>query len=162
MSAEPDDTSDVAPPDLGDLTPGIVVNMMLCDAAQVYSGKLSVLGGGLSVVGPKPQPMAMAIHITVPWDQANVRHTWRLDLVDEDGRAVAVNGRPVAARGEFEAGRPAGLRPGSPLPMALSMTFPPMRLPAGRAFQFRFSIDDQTRPEWSVRFFTRADPEAAT
>lgn len=147
-----DDTRDTVP----DHSPGIVVNMLLCDAAQVAAGKISLLGGGLAVVGPKPQPMAMAIHITVPWDKANVKHQWQLELMDEDGRPVTIRERPVVAQGQFEAGRPAGLRPGSPLPMALAMTFPPMALPGGRAFQFRFSVEGESKPEWVARFFTRA------
>lgn len=141
-----------------DTSPGVVVNMLLCDAAQVAGGKLSLLGGGLAVIGPKPQPMAIGIHISVPWDQANTRHEWRLELIDEDGRPALVNKQPLVATGHFEAGRPAGLRPGSPLPMALAINFPPFRVPPGRAFQFRFGIDGQTRPEWSVRFFTREAP----
>ena len=54
---------------------GLRVNMMLCDSAQALNGRLFVLGGGLSVIGPKPQPLAIAIHVTVPWDRANIPHT---------------------------------------------------------------------------------------
>ena len=155
MDDQPEAIADAIP----DTSPGVVVNMLLCDAAQVAGGKLSMLGGGLAIVGPKPQPMAIGIHISVPWDQANVRHEWQLELIDEDGRPITLNKKPLMARGQFEAGRPAGLRPGSPLPMALAINFPPLPLPAGRAFQFRFTINEESRPEWSVRFFTREAPK---
>ena len=48
--------------------------MLLADSAQVADRKLYVLGGGLSVIGPRPQPMGVAIRIEVPWDRANT-HT---------------------------------------------------------------------------------------
>ena len=137
---------------------GIMVSMLLCDAAQVQGGRLSLLGGGLSIVGPKPQPMAVAIHIGVPWDRANIRHAWQLELVDEDGRPVAIKDRALTAKGHFEAGRPAGIRPGSPLSVALAINLAPIPLPPGRGFQFRFSIEGESKPEWAVRFFTKAVP----
>lgn len=136
--------------------PGIVVNLLLCDAAQVTGGRLSLLGGGLSAIGPKPQPMAMAIHISIPWDRANIRHSWLLDLVDEDGHPVRVRDEPLVARGHFEAGRPAGLRPGSSLAVALAVNLAPVPLPPGSAYQFRFSVEGESQPGWSVRFTTRS------
>ena len=65
--------------------PTLRVTMLLADSAQVADRKLYVLGGGLSVIGPRPQPMGVAIRIEVPWDRANTPHQWRLDLLDEDG-----------------------------------------------------------------------------
>jgi len=62
--------------------------MLLADSAQVSEGKLFVLGGGWSRIGPGPTPSAVAIIIEVPWDQTNVTHRWRLELVDSDGRPV--------------------------------------------------------------------------
>ncbi|MFV2039500.1 MAG: hypothetical protein ACC660_04600 [Acidimicrobiales bacterium] len=138
--------------------PGIVVNLLLCDAAQVAAGRLSLLGGGLTVIGPKPQPMAMAIHISVPWDRANVRHGWELELVDEDGHPVHIKDVPVVARGHFEAGRPAGLRPGSSLAVTLAINLAPIPLAPGRAFQFRFSVEGESKPGWAARFSTRSGP----
>ena len=42
------------------------VTMLLADAAQVADGRLSVLGGGIAVLPPTPQPMALALIVTVP------------------------------------------------------------------------------------------------
>ena len=64
------------------------VTMLLADYVQVSDGKLTVVGGGWSLTGPEPTPFGIAILVHVPWDQANRRHTLRLELVDADGRAV--------------------------------------------------------------------------
>lgn len=135
---------------------GLNVNMLLCDSAQASGGKLFVLGGGLSVIGPKPQPLALAIYVTVPWDRANIAHHWHLDLVDEDGRAVSLGDKPVRVNGRFEAGRPAGLRAGTPLGVALAINLTALRLKAGGGYSFVLDIDGESRPEWRSQFFVRA------
>ena len=98
--------------------PTLRVTMLLADSAQVADRKLYVLGGGVSVIGPRPQPMGVAIRIEVPWDRANVAHQWRLDLLDEDGHPVMINDQPLVVHGRFEAGRPAGLKAGTPLTLS--------------------------------------------
>ena len=135
---------------------GLRVNMMLCDSAQAVNGKLFVLGGGLSVIGPKPQPLALAIHVTVPWDRANISHLWTLSLVDEDGRPITVGDKPVAVTGRFEAGRPAGLRAGTPLGVPLAINLTALRLKPSIGYSFVFEIDGESRPEWRSQLFVRA------
>jgi len=137
---------------------GPTVNMLLCDSAQANGGKLYMLGGGLAVVGPKPQPLAIALHITLPWDRANIPHEWKISLTDEDGKAVTANEKPLEVRGRFEAGRPAGLRPGTPLGVSLAINIPPLPLPAGRSYTFTLSIDDATEPNWRVTFYKKEAP----
>lgn len=134
---------------------GLRVNMLLCDAAQASNGKLFVLGGGLSVIGPKPQPLALAIHVTVPWDRANISHAWKLDLVDEDGRPAIIGEKPVNVNGRFEAGRPAGLRAGTELGVALAINLTALRLKPGIGYSFVFGIDSESRPEWRAQLFMR-------
>jgi hypothetical protein len=138
--------------------PGLGVDMLLCDAAQVSGGKLFILGGGLAAIGPKPQPMALALQITVPWDRANIRHQWRIQLLDEDGHPVAVRDKTVAVQGQFEAGRPAGLRPGTPLGVSLAINLAPLPLEPGTGYTFTLSIDGRSEPDWRVRFFVRPGP----
>lgn len=134
--------------------------MLLCDAAQVADRKLYILGGGLGVIGPRPQPIGVAIRIEVPWDRANLPHAWRLDLVDEDGRAVLARERPVVVKGRLEAGRPAGTRPGTPLSVPLAITFPALPVEPGRSYAWRFSIDGHTADDWHQSFHVRAAPPA--
>ena len=118
------------------------VTLMLADSAQAVEGKLYILGGGWSVTGPEPTPMAIAMKLEVPWDETNRRHAWRLELLDSDGGPVTLSsgadGRAIEIGGEFEVGRPAGVKPGTPidLPLAINLTRPgararrPLRLEA--------------------------------
>src|SRR5437879_10908137 len=110
------------------------VTMLLADAAQAINGKLYILGGGWSIIGPDPVPSAIAIKIEVPWDEANKRHKLKLELVDEDGRPVTVptptGEKPVQLEGDFEVGRPPGLKPRPPLGMAMPLNVGPFPLQA--------------------------------
>lgn len=135
------------------------VTMLLADSAQAVNGKLYILGGGWSITGPDPAPMAIAIKIEVPWDQANKRHALKLALVNEDGQPVLVptptGDRPVELNGEFEVGRPAGLKEGTPLDVALAINIGPLPLQSGGRYVWRCSIDDKSSEDWQVAFTTR-------
>lgn len=132
------------------------VNMMLADAAQSMGGKLFVLGGGLSVVGPNPQPLALAIYISVPWDQANIAREWTVRIIDEDGRKVGPEDKPVEVTGRFEAGRPPGLRAGTPLGVALAISFNGIPLKPGTGYSFIFDIEGETHPEWRCPLYVKS------
>lgn len=133
--------------------------MLLADSAQVADRKLYVLGGGLAVIGPRPQPMGVAIRIEVPWDRANVGHVWRLDLLDEDGHPVEINQQPLVVQGRFEAGRPAGLKAGTPLAVPLAIMFPALPVKPGQSYTWQLSIDDATHIDWRQSFHVRAQPQ---
>ena len=66
------------------------VTILLADSAQAINGKLYILGGGWSIADPGPIVMAIAMKIEVPWDQANVRHRFKLSLLTADGQPVKV------------------------------------------------------------------------
>jgi hypothetical protein len=138
--------------------------MLLADAAQEVGGKLYILGGGWSITGPTPTPMAIALKLEVPWDRTNEHHTLLLELVDEDGTPVLVADEhgeqvPLQVSGEFEAGRPPGIKPGTPIDSALAVNFGPLQLEGGRRYQWRLSIDGDTDEDWSLGFSTRpAEP----
>jgi len=133
------------------------VTMLLADAAQVAQGKLYILGGGWSITGPDPVPGAIAIKIDVPWDQANRQHRFELSLFNSDGQLVQVDNHPVRIEGQFEIGRPAGIPPGTPLDVPLSITLGPLPLQAGR-YVWRCSIDGETHEDWEVAFTKRGQP----
>ena len=137
--------------------------LLLADAAQVADGKLYLLGAGWSVTGPGPTPSAVAIKIEVPWDQTNVAHHFELELVDEDGQPVtmpAADGaaQPVQTAGSFEVGRPAGLRPGTPIDVPLAINIGPLALPPDQRFSWRLTIDGQSHEDWQANFSTRPMP----
>ncbi|HSK16723.1 MAG TPA: hypothetical protein VK915_11215 [Gaiellaceae bacterium] len=139
------------------------VTMLLADYAKVSDGKLDVLGGGWSVIGPQVGPAAIALYIQVPWDKANTRHRLRLELLDSDGHPVLSDStegeQPVGLiQGEFEVGRPPGLKPGTPIDVPVAIALPPLDVPPGGRYEWRLSIDDETRQEWTLPFSTRPAP----
>jgi hypothetical protein len=131
------------------------VTMLLADSAQVAEGKLYVLGGGLTAIGPRPQPVALALHIKVPWDRANIAHELSIELHDQDGQMISHNEKPLRFSGRFEAGRPAGLPHGSPLGVSMAINFGVMPLKPGQRYTFVLEIDGQRRTDWRAGFSTR-------
>lgn len=136
--------------------------LLLADYATVSDGKLSIVGGGWSVTGPDPVPFGIALLIQVPWDQANQRHTLRLELLDADGIPVAFpdedgEEQPVVFFDdvEFEVGRPPGLKPGTPLDFPLAVNSGPLPIPPGGRYEWRLSIDGTSRDDWRLAFTTR-------
>lgn len=109
------------------------VTLVLCDAAQEMGGKLYILGGGWSQLHnpDTPTPMALAVMIKQPWDQANEKHLFEAVLMTDDGDRFNIEGQDVAANGEFETGRPAGLKRGVDLDVAMALTFNGLALPSG-------------------------------
>ena len=134
--------------------------LLLADSAQAVEGKLYILGGGWSVTGPQPVPMAIALKVDVPWDQANSRHQWRLELVDADGQPVQLGEEgqqtPVEIEQEFEIGRPAGVKPGTALDFVVAINIQPLPLEAGRQYAWRLSIDGESQDDWRLPFSTRS------
>src|SRR6185436_18132447 len=118
-----------------DCLPVVKANMLLADYAVVSDGKLTIVGGGWSQTGPEPASFGIGLLIQVPWDQANTRHSFSVELLDSDGTPVGFESdedsdQVVAFGGEFEVGRPPGLKPGTPLdfPVAVNSTpLPPAR-----------------------------------
>lgn len=136
------------------------VTMLLADSAQAIGGKLYILGGGWSITGPDPTPSALALKIEVPWDQANQRHRFVLELLTGDGQPVLVTAAdgaqtPIQVSGELEVGRPAGLTPGTPLDAAVAINLGPLPIPAGGRYVWRLSIDGEFREDWQAVFSTR-------
>ena len=138
------------------------VTMLLCDAAQVADGKLYILGGGWSVIGPDPVPSAVALKIDVDWHEAERAHHWELFLEDADGRPVMVDtpdgSQPVEVRGEFSVNQPPGIPAGSPIDVALAVNLGPIPLSPGTRFVWRLVIDGESLPGASLGFTTRPRP----
>jgi hypothetical protein len=134
--------------------------MLLCDSAQVADGKLYILGGGWSLIGPDPAPTAVALKIDVDWTEVDRAHHWELFLVDEDGQPVLAETQegtqPIEVRGDFEVARPAEIAEGTPVGVALALNFGPLPLVAGGRFAWRLMIDGAAQDDWSLSFSTRA------
>ena len=138
--------------------------MLLADFAQVSDGKLTIVGGGWSLTGPEPVPFGIAILIRVPWDQANHRHVMRLELLDADGVPVEVETddgmQPLVFFDDvpFEVGRPAGLKPGTPLDFPVAVNSGPVPLPPG-IYEWRLTIDDKVDDDWRLPFSVRQEED---
>ena len=134
--------------------------MLLADYAVVSDGKLTVVGGGWSQTGPEPASFGIALLIQVPWDQANTVHSFSVELLDADGVPVVVDAdddeQAVAFGGEFEVGRPPGLKPGTPLDFPVAVNSTPLPLEAGR-YEWRLTIDGSSRSDWTLPFTVRGE-----
>ena len=131
------------------------VTMMLADSAQVADGRLFILGGGLTEIGPAPQPMAIALLIQVPWDRANINHDWGFELLDEDGLPVMFDEQPVLVGGQFEAGRPVGAQAGTPMVVPMAINFSALPVEAGKRYVWRLSVNQTSEPGWTMPFRSR-------
>ena len=139
------------------------VTLLLSDYAVVSDGKLTIVGGGWSQTGPEPAPFGIGLLIQVPWDQSNTRHTFQVELLDADGEPVVLETdegeeQPVAFGGDFEVGRPPGLKPGTPLDFPVAMNSTPLPLEPGR-YEWRLTIDDESRQDWSLAFTVRLEED---
>ena len=116
--------------------------MLLCDRAQVAEGKLYVLGGGWNLAqAGMPVPVEVAVLVAVPWTATNEKHGFGLSLVDDDGQPVEINDNTIQIAGEFEVGRPPGIKPGTALNQQMVFKFGMFALPPG-GYVFEFSISD--------------------
>ena len=134
------------------------VTLMLADSAQAVGGKLYILGGGWSYIGPKPAPTAIAIKIEVPWNETNKRNKLKIELLDSDFNPILVpnptGNAPVTIGGEFEVGRPPGVIPGIPIDIPLAFNIGPIPLEPGKHFVWKLSIDEISDDDWQVGFTT--------
>jgi hypothetical protein len=127
----------------------IQVTMLLCDAAESVGSKLYILGGGWSIIRTPNTPinMALAVKLSVPWDQANRPIPVKATLYDEDRHDVIKigdNELPVEAEGTIETGRPPGLRAGTSLDVPFTLPFPNIALDSG-GYDWVLEVDGEIR-----------------
>jgi hypothetical protein len=127
-------------------------SVVLCDAAQVADGKLYILGGGWThAVVSEPLSVALAVVAVVPWGDANRRHAVSVALRDEDGELVELVGQPVKTDGQFEIGRPPGIKPGSDLNATMVFKFGGLVLePGGYVWELQVGDTTERTPFWIV------------
>lgn len=116
--------------------------MLLCDYAEALNGKLYIIGGGWDrVFTVQPISCSVAVVLSVPWHATNERHVLRVHLQSEDGVVVGDHeGNPVQMEGEFETGRPPGVKPGSDLRHAFTLRMQGLDLAPG-AYSFVLDVD---------------------
>lgn len=128
--------------------------LILADAAQVVGSKLYVIGGGwermtVNSSFPLQQRCAVALAVRVPWNSTNQRHNFEIEIADEDGSSVGKLG------GQFEVGRPAGIRPGQDQRIQLATDFIlPLEKPGGFFIVARIEGQEMRR----IAFYVVAGP----
>lgn len=135
------------------------LTLLLADFARAINNKLYIMGGGWSIIGPDPPPFAVAVKLEVPWDETNKRHRLDFRFVDADAKPIMVptpvGDKPVEIGGEFEVGRPPGLKPGSPLDVAVAFNIGPLPLPTDTRCVWKCFIDAETTEDRQLAFTTR-------
>lgn len=125
----------------------IEAQLILADAAQAsgVGGKVHMLGAGWSITTSPTAPAAVVGLIKIPWDLANQKIAMLVELVDEDGKPVQLPGpkgdEPVRFGADLEVGRPAGLKPGTPIDASFTVNVAPMPLSPGR-YSWRLQLGD--------------------
>jgi hypothetical protein len=143
----------------------VEIDAILCDYVQAADGKLFVNGGGImrSWVSPEPPHMitlGLGAVVQVPYTETNQPHTFRIDLLDEDGHPVipfAAEGTPdpgpIEAEVSFNLGRPPGLSHGEAQPYTVAANFT-IGLRQLGGYTFRISIDGKPEKALSLRVAT--------
>ena len=118
--------------------------LILCDWAEVINGKLYMMGAGWSRIrADNPVNVSLAIMWKIPWSKANEPQDIEVALLTEDGKRVArPDGKEVALKGQIEAGRPPGMKFGSPLDAPLAVTIGSLQLEPGR-YRFELSVNGE-------------------
>jgi len=127
--------------------------LLLADYAEAVNGKLYIMGAGWDQLAANaPVPVSVALLVTVPWDQTNAPHTLQMELTDEDGHLVLLGEPPqqVVQRVDFEAGRPAGVVPGTGQTAPIALRFNALPLPPG-GYSFAVTIDGEEKARVSFR-----------
>lgn len=135
--------------------------ILLADSAQALGGKLYMLGGGWSIIGPEPAPMAIAVTLELPADQANVSQELVIELVHADGKPFTItpeeggSPQPLRLAGSFEASPSPDVDADAPLSGTFAINIAPLPLEPGRRYAWLLRINGETQPDWQASFSVR-------
>jgi hypothetical protein len=141
---------------------GITLDFLLvADAASSVNGKLYLLGGGWDrlkvpqLPGPPAVPFSVAVGINVPWSLTNRKISFSIDVLDADGGEVA-----RLAGGEFEVGRPPGLRAGTPQRFQIAVPAQPNFNAEGR-YVIQCSVDNEVHGHTAIEVSATGSSDGA-
>jgi hypothetical protein len=144
---------------------GPKVTATLAQFAQALpNGTVNIMGAGLVVIPPKVPVIFIAGSVQFGWAAIGSTHTIRIELVDDDGSAVAgQDGEPVAVDGQANVAPLPGIPFGTPLSLPLAIPVTPPELEPGTRYEFTLAVDGQSAEDWSLPFLTttEAQPKAA-
>jgi hypothetical protein len=133
--------------------------MTLAQTAQPLPVGLVLAGAGWTVRGPDPEPMAVFFLAYIPREDAG-RHSWRLALTYANGNQIRLSeevpgvSRDLAWEGEDEVVGLDDAKLTTPLTFGGVIALPPIRLPRGREYVWRLTVDGETRDGWVLPFRT--------
>ncbi len=117
--------------------------LILADRAEAVNGKLYMIGGAWDRINMPTLPgqaiFDVAIGLLIDYHETNVPHTFELRLEDEDSNIVL---GPVT--GQFEIGRPAGMKPAQAQRFVLVVRGP-FPIPRAGAFIWTLSVDGERK-----------------
>ncbi len=133
--------------------------LILCDFAQATAGKLTMVGAGWETLNV-PGPMGIGVIFEVDWNETNVPHRLMIDLVDQDGQAVAVPTpgglEPVRVEAAFEVGRPPGMIHGASSVGTFGFNTGPIPFQAPGRYRWRLFVNKDSKEEWQRAFTVAA------
>ncbi|MFA5786816.1 MAG: hypothetical protein WDA71_07535 [Actinomycetota bacterium] len=113
------------------------------DHAEAVNGKLYVTGGcwdrilATAIPGHHPH-LSLAAVLHVNWNETDQRHAVQVEGVDEDGRQFV-----SSIEGQFQAGRPPGMRPGDESAIVMVFNLDGMPLRRAGVHEFVLRVDGQ-------------------
>jgi hypothetical protein len=152
------------------------VRILLADYAGVDpSGKLNIIGGGISAViripGQGQAPVSLAVSLAVPPDLYDTECDVQLTLEDQLGRPITLPAAGTEAPQKFQIRqRPRFAEPMADTSWAIPRSYMwavahligifPTGLPIkdDGTYQWRVIIDGQTRDDWTERFVVASQP----
>lgn len=137
------------------------VNVALANFAKASDGLLDMMGAGFTFIGPGPVTFFAAGLVQCPWSEANEKHAFRVELLDDHGDPVPhpESGDPIAFDSKLEFGWPPGMNPAATVNAPFAIPFGAFELTPGERYEVCVRINGQSRPDWSAIFAIREVPE---
>jgi hypothetical protein len=134
----------------------------IADYAQVHAGKLFIVGGGITTMGPGALTFGVAVQVVAPWEDRSKKQRLRCALFTVDGEPVNVptpTGQTLAleAVADFEVVPAPGSPQGSELPFAFAFNVGNVPLPPG-SYEWRLFIANEAEASATASFHVRKVP----
>jgi len=116
--------------------------LLPCDWAQAINGKLYAQGIGWSrIAANRPANVALAFMLHVEYNETNQKHHFVARLETEDGSPYPIE-QALQVEGDFEVGRPAGMRAGEESIASVAANVNQIVLTPG-GYVWRLAVNDE-------------------
>jgi len=136
-----------------------VRSFFLADHAEAFNGKLYVTGGCWDRIFVRDLParyphMSLVAQFLVPWNETLEKHTFDVDLRDEEAGSLL----PQPLVGEFEVGHAPGTRPGEDSSVLIVFAFDNVEFPREAHYRVTLSLDGQPMDSLQLRIVRVKQP----